>query len=312
MTPREPDRSTPEESPLVHCYVDGALEPRERVAVEALLAGDASTYDRAVDYQHQNVLLQALYPRRLDDRMLPPPALPLAGRLRQVRFVRRAATACVALVAVVTAAGVGWQAQAYLREFRPTPVVAVFPQMSLPSAALAPSNAASEPLIAPPQTVDLPAVVPSTPGLDNPVWRGGDAAAMSSVHPPNLLSIGYQLVDGRADLTAYGPVIRFAYEPIDGAAHRLALTVAQFGADRQSFATSINPQHSSLFWNDRSLVFALSGNVEPARLLRVAEAMTLDRPAPPEPTVAPTIEVPGEEPVLPVQSTDDVDLPEDT
>ncbi|MFW5834078.1 MAG: hypothetical protein ACOCYE_08270, partial [Pseudomonadota bacterium] len=138
-------------------------------------------------------------------------------------------------------------------------------------------------------TTTAPAPAVPTPGV-RPVAQGPNAGAVApptltlpssrvAVHPPNLQTIGYQLVDGRADLTAYGPVIRFAYEPIDAKGARLSLTVAAFGADRQSLATNINPQHTSLFWQDHHLLFALSGPVEPTRLLRIADLVNAERSA---------------------------------
>ncbi len=264
---RHPASSSPRpDEALLHRFVDGALDGRDRVRVEALLSSDGEAFETAMAYQRQNVMMQALHGRREDDSMLPPAALGLARRLRRARLVQRAAVASVAAVVLVGTGTLGWQAQSYVRSLQPTPVVAVFPQStaSTSRSALAPTPASMRP------------AVESSARSDGSTYIGSGTSRVA-VHPPNLQTIGYQLVDGRADLTAYGPVIRFSYEPIDAKGSRLALAVAAFGVDRQSLATSINPQHTSLFWHDGQLLFALSGTVDPTRLVRVADVVNAER-----------------------------------
>jgi len=256
----------PSES-LIHRFVDGDVHGGERVAVEAMLAADKEALAATRTYQHQNILLQALHPRRDEDTMLPAAALNLARGLRRRRMVQRAVAASVAVVALFGAGTAGWHAQGYVERMFHAPVVAVFPPEAVP-AATGDGGAAGEPSMS---------AVPTAAGtIDGgaPGWLGKDARQVP-VHPPNLQQVGYQLVDGRADLTAYGPVIRFAYTPSEGAdSPRLALTVASFGTDRQSLATTINPQHASLFWRSGPLLYALSGDVAPGQLLSVADAVS--------------------------------------
>ncbi|MFW5835199.1 MAG: anti-sigma factor family protein, partial [Pseudomonadota bacterium] len=226
---KQPGPHRPEiDDELLHRFVDGALDSRERLRVEALLSSDPEAFESVMAYQRQNVMLQALHARREDDVMLPPAALGLARRVRHVHQARRMAALSLGILVLVGTGAIGWQAKNYLPG-EPTPVVSVFHQS--PSAAASPNRQA-------------PAVTP--PGV-RPVAQSPDAEAATlgpvalpssrvAVHPPNLQTVGYQLVDGRADLTAYGPVIRFAYDPIDAKGARLSLTVAAFGADRQSLA----------------------------------------------------------------------------
>lgn len=254
---------------LLHRFVDGDLRGGERVAVEAMLAADKEALATARSYQHQNILLQALHPRRDEDTMLPAAALNLARGLRRRRTVQRAAAASVAVVALFGAGTAGWHAQGYVERMFHTPVVAVFPPEAVPDAGGdGDADAGSAPAMS---------AVPTAAGTlddDAPGWLGRDARQVP-VHPPNLQQVGYQLVDGRADLTAYGPVIRFAYTPTEEEeSPRLALTVASFGTDRQSLATTINPQHASLFWQSGPLLYALSGDVAPGQLLSVADAVS--------------------------------------
>jgi hypothetical protein len=238
-------------------------------------------------------LLQALHPRRVEDTLLPPAALGLARGIRRVRFAQQVAGALAAVLVLVGAGAFGWKAQSYVRTIHePASVVAVFPTTPAPAAV---SQATSPATPAAIQTAPLPSGEAGAPP-----HLGGRI----SVHPPNLQTVGYQLVDGRADITAYGPVLRFAYEPLDQKGGRLALTVAGFGADRQSLATNINPQHTSLFWQDGKNLFALSGAVEPSRLLKLADVVAAERARMVEPIeavpaapVAPvTVPAPLEEP----------------
>lgn len=296
--PRDPN---PDDA-LIQRFVDGALDARERVRVEALLASDGDAFETAMAYQRQNVLMQALHARREDDTLLPPVALGLSRRVRRVRLAQRAAALSVAMVALVGTGTIGWQTHSYVRSLQPTPVVAVFPQSMASTARrdLAPTPAALR-----------PAVESSRSDGSTVIGSGSGRVA---VHPPNLQTIGYQLVDGRADLTAYGPVIRFSYEPIDGKGSRLALTVAAFGDDRQSLATSINPQHTSLFWQDGQLLFALSGTTDPSRLVRVADAVNAERSkaaaasadtASDTGNVAPALETPAVDEQTPASKTEE-------
>ncbi len=282
---------------ILHRFVDGDATPSERATVAALLAGDPEAYTRTCEYQRHNVALQALYPRRVEDTMLPPAALNLAAGLRRGRAIRRAAAACVAAFAVLGAGAAGWNMRQWMHADAPMPLVAVFPQAVAPTPSL--TDAAPAPM---PAAAD--AITP-----DQAAWFDGSAAKVA-VHPPNLQSVGYQLVDGRAALTAYGPVIRFAYEPADGTSGApLALTVAAFGADRQGLATSINPQHASLFWRSGKLLYALSGDVDPASLLRVAETVSVGErsgEAAPEPAA----EIAPDPEVSPV--SDSAEQPKDT
>ena len=266
---------------LLHRFVDGDVHGSERVAVEAMLAADKDTLHSARAFQHQNILMQALYPRRDDDAMLPAAALNLARGLRRRRTVQRAVAASVAMVAMFGAGSAGWYAQGYIERMVKTPVVAVFPPNAVPAAA-DDEDAEQAPSMAP-----LPTAAGTVAG-EAPAWLGKNARSVP-VHPPNLQQVGYQLVDGRADLTAYGPVIRFAYTPSDGGeGPRLALTVASFGRDRRSLATTVNPQHASLFWQSGPLLYALSGDVGPGRLLSVADAVSEADPSTSAETAEPT------------------------
>ncbi len=281
---------------LLHRYADGDLPGAERAEVDALLANDRDALAAVRAFQHQNILLQALHPRRPEDTMLPASALNLARGLRRRRFVHRAAAAAVAGVALIGAGTAGWHAQGYVERLFHTPVVAVFPPNAVPAAA---DEGDATP---PPSLAPVPTAAGSLAG-DAPGWLGQDARRVP-VHPPNLQNVGYQLVDGRADLTAYGPVIRFAYTPSEGGdGPRLALTVASFGNDRQSLATTINPQHASLFWQSGPLLYALSGDVAPRDLLTVADAVGRPEAAPAsEPAKQPTAAGEGQSdgPSLPV------------
>ncbi len=272
---------------LLHRFVDGDVRGSERVAVEAMLSADRDALAATRSYQHQNILLQALHPRRDEDTMLPASALNLARGLRRRRMVQRAVAASVAVVALFGAGTAGWHAQGYVERMFHSPVVAVFPPEAVP-AATGDGSAGSAPSMSP-----VPTAAGSIAG-DAPGWLGKDARQVP-VHPPNLQQVGYQLVDGRADLTAYGPVIRFAYTPSEGGeTPRLALTVASFGTDRQSLATTINPQHASLFWQSGPLLYALSGDVAPGQLLSVADAVSQAERVPPGQAAKPATAGDGE------------------
>ncbi|MFP4126960.1 MAG: hypothetical protein ACLFU0_09980, partial [Alphaproteobacteria bacterium] len=205
-----------------------------------------------------------------EDTMLPAAAFDLARGLRRRRTVQRAAAASLAAVALFGAGTAGWHAQGYVERMFHTPVVAVFPPEAMPDAG---GDGDDDDEGGSPPAMSAVPTAAGTLDDDAPGWLGKDARQVP-VHPPNLQQVGYQLVDGRADLTAYGPVIRFAYTPTEEESPRLALTVASFGSDRQSLATTINPQHASLFWHSGPLLYALSGDVAPGQLLSVADAVS--------------------------------------
>ncbi len=304
MTTEDRDHGCDVADSVLHRFVDGDLSCQERRAIESLLASDADAYERAGDYQRQNVLLQALHPREVEDVSLSPAAWQLAQGLRRGRAVRRVAVAGAACLAVLSAGVGGWQAHTMLQ---PT-------QHALPNVDMFPSERV--------QTQAAPIAQPETGQLDDFVAPVADHPGERAVHPPNLHAIGYQLADGSADLTAYGPIIRFTYEPTAGAEDaRLALMVAAFGVDRQTLSTKINPQHTSIFWRAGPLLYALSGSVEPAYLLQVVSAVdAVNAPAAPsgpaaipQPAPETITEVPGEPPALTVPTVlDEAHQPKDT
>lgn len=293
MNTEHPSNADPEKSratdDLLHRFVDGDLRGSDRAAVAGILASDAAALQRANAYQNQTMLLQSLYPPQLQDTELTKAGERVAGRLRQRRRLRHSFVAGVGCLALVGAGLGGWQAHQSLTQSPPPQVFAVFPPANIPTLSQGGGEA---------QTVGNEVKAPI---IENLAWLA-DRASGIPIKAPSLDAVGFEYVGGRADLTAYGSVIRFAYRALDEANTGLTVAVAGFSQDRRSLTTSVDPTETSLFWAHGGYFYALSGSVSPTVLSDAAAAITAGSQS------APIVPVPAP-PMLTVEPTDDQLLP---
>jgi len=235
----------------LHAYLDGVLPAARAAEVEAHLAENPEDAARVAAYRDQVAALRREFDPVLDE--------PLP---RQLDIPRRAWTRpllrYVAVMAWFTLGAVaGWQLHAYTAGRQ--------------------AEASSWPRRA------AIAHVVYSPEVRHPVEVGADQEAHlvtwlskrlgASLKIPHLGGIGYSLVGGRLLPGERGPVAQFMYQ--DGKGQRLTLYVRVNPDDsgETAFQFAQERRVGVFYWLDRKLGYALSGEVEKAELLRVANAV---------------------------------------
>jgi anti-sigma factor RsiW len=231
----------------LHAYVDRQLDAARRQEVEAHLAADPVAAEKVVAYRRQNETLHALFDPTLDE--------PIPARLRKparttwpvLRYAAMMGWLAVGLVA-------GWAARG--------PGVVPMTVASLP------------------QQAAIAHVVYSAEVL-HPVEVGADQEAHlvkwlskrlgNEVRPPDLNQAGFQLVGGRLLPGSDGPAAQFMYQDAKGL--RLTLYVRTHAPDARdtAFRYEKSDRVGVFYWVDGPLGYALSGELDRARLLDVAK-----------------------------------------
>jgi anti-sigma factor RsiW len=244
------NKSTVTEAEL-HAHVDGQLPETRRVEVTAYL--DANTADalRVRQWHEQNRALHELFDPVLDEPV-PPHLLSRNERSRMRPLMRYAA-----VMAWVAVGGIGgWYLHGY-------------------------DIAKSADTVAFAQRAAIAHIVYS-PEVRHPVEVGADQEAHlvawlskrlgGSLKVPQLATLGYNLVGGRLLPGNQGPVAQFMFQ--DSTGQRLTLYVRNGGDTKETaFRYARESGISVFYWVDGKFGYALSGDVEKADLLRVANVV---------------------------------------
>jgi anti-sigma factor RsiW len=235
----------------LHAYVDGGLAPARVPEVEAHLAAHPEDAARVAAYRGQIAALRRQYDPVLSE---PIPAKLLPGRSWSRMLLQVSAAAAVFALGIA----VGWQLRAYNTD-------------RLPETQTAWARRAAV------------AHVVYSPEVRHPVEVGADQEAHLvrwlskrlgvQLKIPHLGEIGYSLVGGRLLPGERGPVAQFMYQ--DGKGQRLTLYVRVNPDDSRETAFRFAQERGVgvFYWLDRTLGYALSGEVDKTELLRVATAV---------------------------------------
>lgn len=236
----------------LHAYVDGRLDAARRAEVEAWLADHPSDAARAAAYRQQNDMLQALFNPVLNEP-LPLQMYPQARRRNFAQPLRYAAMAA----GMVLSGVLGWSLHGAEKNKQP-PMLAMVKQAAL-------------------------AHVVYTPEMQHPVEVGQEQEQHlvkwlskrlgSTVKPPHLASVGYELLGGRLLPGSQGPAAQFMYQDARGL--RLTLYLSNKPADKgeAAFRYAQEGKIGVFYWIDEGMSYALSGEIDKADLLRVANAV---------------------------------------
>lgn len=240
--------------------VDARLSEAERAVVDAWLREHPRDAERAAQYRRQNAALREAYDPILAEPV--PEHFKALLAHRPPRLMRHAALfAALALGAVIGAAG-GWLAHGW--------------------------RAGSEAARATPAFARQAAIahVVYSPEVRHPVEVGADQEAHlvawlskrlgADLRVPDLKGEGYALVGGRllpGQPDNRSPVAQFMYE--NEAKKRLTLYVRVDAqpASETAFRFAQEKNIGVFYWVDQKLGYALSGDLEKAALLRVANAV---------------------------------------
>ena len=233
----------------LHAWLDNELPPDQCTEVEAYLAGEPEEAARLAAYRRHDASIRAQFDPMLDE---PVPA----------HFRRRGGSRGLRLAAALAWFAVGGIAGWYVHEFNRVDRVPEMPGW-------AHRAAVAHAVYAP--DVRHPVEVTADQETHLVAWLSKRLGANLKV--PHLDSAGYGLVGGRLLPGEEGAVAQFMYQ--DGQGQRLTLYVrANMEHNKESafrFAQEGNVR--VFYWIDRSLGYALSGEISKEDLLRVATAV---------------------------------------
>jgi anti-sigma factor RsiW len=239
---------TPITEAELHACVDGQLPAERRAAVEDYLAAHPAEAERVRAYRRQNDQLHALFDTALDE---PVPATWQQPPARRAPGLTRAA----ALLAAAAIGGVlGWA----LRGGETIEITAGLPQ-----------QAAIAHLVYSPEVLH-PVEVGAREEAHLVAWLSKRLGA--PVRAPQLAAAGFELVGGRLLPGEAGPAAQFMYQDARGA--RLTLYVRTAEDNRETaFRYAQEGKVGVFYWVDGPFGYALSGELERAQLLAVAESV---------------------------------------
>jgi anti-sigma factor RsiW len=236
----------------LQAYTDGQLDALRHAQVEVWLASHPEDAERVTAYRQQNAALHALFDPVLNEtiprRLTKPERQPWSMILPQLRYA--AAVAWLALGATL-----GWFMHG-AQEGGPASSMALAHQAALAHAVYSPE-------------VRHPVEVGADQEAHLTAWLSKRLGSPLKV--PHLAATGYELVGGRLLPGTNGPAAQFMYQDIHG--KRLTLYVRTDKADNQetAFRYAHEENVGVFYWIDGPFGYALSGDMEKAELLKVAQ-----------------------------------------
>lgn len=234
----------------LHAYVDGALPAERRLEVEAWLAAHPSDAERVRDWLAQNRALHGAFDPVLNEAL--PVSLVQTARRAPRRVPYRALAAGLALLASgLLGYGIGVQRAAEGETVRLARDAAI-------------AHVVYSPEIRHPVEVDAAHAAHLVGWLSKRL--GAPLAA------PDFGALGFELMGGRLLPGESGPVAQFMYQDVN--AQRVTLYVRRDVAGNRE--TAFRHAHENgvevFYWIDRGFGYALSGDIDPARMRRLADA----------------------------------------
>jgi anti-sigma factor RsiW len=245
------ERRDPISEADLHAYADSILPEGRRAEVEAFLAEHPEEADKVRAYQRQNQALRALLDPVLEEPI--PYRLMLEGRWRRFPALQSGAL----LACFVLGIAVGWWLWGREADRRNEAMAFV-------------RRAAIAHLVYAPE-VRHPVEVSADQEEHLVQWLSKRLGA--PLRAPHLSNLGYQLVGGRLLPGGEGPVAQFMYQ--DERGKRLTLYLRP-GSEPHQDATFRFVQEGTvkvLYWFGDKLSCAVSGDVDKAELMKVADAI---------------------------------------
>ncbi len=244
----------------LHAYVDGQLDPAQRLCVEAWLAEHPEEAASIHAYRLQNTRLHDIYDTVLDEAI--PPELEAivtgqtASRPGRAGIFHRSWMRLAASIVLLVTGGVG----GWLLHGAPAP----------PTARLAASFAdqamgAHRVFVA---EVKHPVEVPADQETHLVAWLSKRLG--TKLRAPDLVSVGFDLIGGRLLAEGAQPAAQLMYEEADG--RRITVYVrASGGASDTSFRFVSDQGVSAFYWVEQDFAYALVAPMERSQLMAIAQ-----------------------------------------
>lgn len=243
---------------MLQAFVDGALDPAGRAAVEAALAQDAELARRVLGLVEQRRLLR----ERFDGVLLEP--VPERLLLKRPPWMDRARAAAILVVGIAIGLVLppGWQG------IRPAQPVAA---ATAPAVAATFAGRAARAHMVYAVEVRHPVEVDATQQEHLVNWLSKRLG--TKLRTPVLTEEGFELLGGRLLPGPEGPVAQFMYQEPTG--KRLTLYVSSRArSDEQTAFRFVQEGNVSVFyWIDGNWGYALSGEMDKADLSRVSSSV---------------------------------------
>lgn len=243
--------------------VDGRLSAERQAEVEAWLREHPQDAERVARYRRQNAALRGAYDPVLNEPVPPQLQALLEARRPRGAWMRHAAVLAALALGAVIGGAAGWFAHGW-------------------------HGAKGDGLRAAPAFARQAAIahVVYSPEVRHPVEVGADqeehlVAWLSKrlgtqLRVPQLTGEGYALVGGRllpGQPDNRSPVAQFMYQNSEKKRLTLYVRVDADAASETAFHFAQEKNIGVFYWVDRKLGYALSGDIEKAQLLRVANAV---------------------------------------
>ena len=231
----------------LHAYADGQLDDARRVQVQAHLAHDAAAAEDVRIWREQNEALRAFYNPVLNE--------PLPQRLLALRAARRRWQS-YALAAGIMGLGfaLGWMTHSHRTD-------------SFVEAAGLPRRAAVAYAVYAPE-VRHPVEVGAEQQEHLVKWLSKRLG--NELKVPVLTQQGFELVGGRLLPGGKGPVAQLMYQDAKGQRITLYVSLRETEPRDTAFRFSQEDKVAVFYWIDGKLGYALSGEMDRAKLLAVA------------------------------------------
>jgi anti-sigma factor RsiW len=235
----------------LHAFVDGSLSEARRLEVEAWLAAHPADAERVQDWAGQNQALHAAFDAVLNEPL--PIDLVRATRRQSVRTSFKAVAAVLVLVMTgLIGYGIG------LRSAQPAaPMLSFVRDAAIAHAVFSPE-------------VRHPVEVNAADAKHLVSWLSKRLG--TELKAPDFTALGFDLLGGRLLTGGPGPVAQFMYQ--DGSGRRVTLYVRRSATENQetAFRHATENGVDVFYWIDRDFGYALSGQIAPGDIRKLAEA----------------------------------------
>lgn len=255
----------------LHAYVDGKLPGARSAEVDAYLEEHPDEAERIRAYAAQNIELRALFNPVLDEALPSRLTLPKKHEWQWQRLVAGFAIALVSGSAGWLVRGAGSGEVQYAQDNSAGVRPALY-------AASLPHQAAVAHVVYSPE-VTRPVEIGAAQEEQLVAWLSKRLG--STIRPPRLGKLGYELIGGRLLPGAQGAVAQFMYHDMAGQRLTVYVSTEQSHNKDTGFRFAQEGPVNVFYWIDGKFGYALSAGINKGELARVATAVyeQLEKPS---------------------------------